>query len=78
MKMLQQADKVSIKIKLLVFALVAFLAILVPAYYLISSASEDVSHAESNLAGVPLAQKNCSTAQTHCPAPWYFRSVSWR
>ena len=57
MKMLQHADKVSIKIKLLVFALVAFLAILIPAYYLISSASEDVSNAQNNLAGVPLAQK---------------------
>lgn len=57
MKLLDHADKVSIKLKLLVFALVALLAVAIPSYFLQSKATKTVSQADLSIVGVPLAQQ---------------------
>ncbi len=57
MKTLRYADKVSIKIKLIVFAIVALIAVAIPAYYSNQKTVQQVELAAMSIEGVPLAQQ---------------------
>jgi methyl-accepting chemotaxis protein len=57
MKFMQYANKVSIKAKLSLFALVTFIAVSIPAYYLNQQANQNVKLASLSISGVPIAQK---------------------